>query len=123
MDLKAAARRGEHLLAGGDIAERAAGFASTAMVGTSFGPGLLPRAGLDQALATGLVAATNHGLVMTAQSACAALARRFAGDDGRPSDSARAYAAQAAVSAGLAVAGAAAQRVLTPRPGESVRRA
>src|SRR5262249_39545265 len=106
MDLKAAARRGEHLLAGGDIAERAAELASPAMVGTSFGPGLLPRAGLDQALATGLVAAMNHGLVMTAQSACAALARRFAGDDRTRSGRVRAYATQAAVSASVAAAGA-----------------
>src|SRR6516225_2357098 len=123
MDLKTAARRGGKVLAGGDIAERAAVLASTTMAGTSFGPGLLPRPGLDQALATGIVAAANHGLVMTSQSACAALARRFAGDDGTPSGSARAYAAQAAVSVGIAVAGAATERVLAPRPGEPVRRA
>jgi len=123
MDLKTAARRGGNVLAGGDIAERAAVLASTTMAGTSFGPGLLPRPGLDQALATGIVAAANHGLVMTSQSACAALARRFAGDDGTPSGSARAYAAQAAVSVGIAVAGAATERVLAPRPGEPVRRA
>src|SRR6516162_584054 len=123
MDLNAAARRGGSWLAGDDTAERAAVLASTAMAGTSFGPGLLPRPGLDQALATGIVAAANHGLVMTSQSACAALARRFAGDDGTPSGSARAYAAQAAVSVGIAVAGAAAERVLAPRPSEPVRRA
>src|SRR5215813_8719554 len=106
MDLEAAARRGGRLLAGDDMAERVATLASTAMVGTSFGPGLLPRPGLDQALATGIVAATNHGLVMTSQSACAALARRLVADDGTPSGRARSYAAQAAVSAGLAAAGA-----------------
>src|SRR5262249_36569750 len=44
-------------------------------------------------------------------------------DDGTQSGRVRAYAAQAAVSAGVAVAGAAAQRVLAPRPGEPVRRA
>jgi uncharacterized membrane protein len=123
MDLKSAARRGGSLLAGDDPAERVAVLASTTMAGTSFGPGLLPRAGLDQALATGIVAATNHGLVMTSQSACAALARRFARDDGTPSGRVRAYLAQAAVSAGIAAAGAAAERVLAPRPGEPVRRA
>ena len=69
MDLEAAARRAGSALAGGDTVERTAALASTAMVGTSFGPGLLPRPGLDQALATGIVAATNHGLVMTSQSA------------------------------------------------------
>ncbi len=123
MDLRAAARRGGSLLAGDDTPERAAVLASTALAGTSFGPGLLPRPGLDQALATGIVAATNHGLVMTSQSACAALAGRFVRDDGTPSGRVRAYAAQAAVSAGIAVAGAAAERMLTPRPGEPVRRA
>ena len=123
MDLKAATRRGENLLAGRGIPERAAGLVSTTMVGTTFGPGLLPRRGLDQALATGIVAATNHGLVTTSQSACAALARRFVRDDGTPSDRVRAYAAQAAVSAGVAVAGAATERVLAPRPAEPVHRA
>ena len=82
MDLKAATRRAENLLAGRGIAERAASLVSTTMVGTTFGPGLLPRPGLDQALATGIVGATNHGLVMTSQSACGALARRLVGDDG-----------------------------------------
>src|SRR6516225_11657494 len=123
MDLKTAARRGGKVLAGGDIAERAAVLASTTMAGTSFGPGLLPRPGLDQALATGIVAATNHGLVMTSQSACAALTERFVRDDGTQSGRVRAYAAQAAVSAGIAVAGAAAERVLAPRPAEPVHRA
>src|SRR6516162_4498400 len=123
MDVIAVARRGGSLLAGDDIAERAAVLASTAMAGTSFGPGLLPRPGLDQAVATGLVAATNHGMVMTSQSACAALARRLVSDDGTRSSQVRGYVAQAAVSAGVAVAGAAAQRLLAPQTGEPMRRA
>src|SRR5215468_1651838 len=123
MDLGAAARWAGGALAGEDTVERVAALASITMAGTSFGPGLLPRPGLDQALATGIVAATNHGLVMTSQSACAALARRFARDDGTPSGRVRAYVAQAAVNAGIAVAGAAVERVLAPRPGEPVRRA
>ena len=123
MDVTVVARRGGSLLAGRDTAERAASLASTAMVGTSFGPGLLPRPGLDQAVATGIVAAMNHGLVMTSQSTSAALAQRFVADDGTPAGRVRAYAAQAAVSAGIAAAGAAAERVLAPRPGEPVRRA
>jgi uncharacterized membrane protein len=123
MNLKATVRRSEKLLAGGNTAERVAALASTAMVGTSFGPGLLPRPSLDQALATGIVAAANHGLVMTSQSACAVLARWFVGDDESPSGRVRGYAAQAAVSAGIAVSGAAAERALAPRPGEPVRRA
>jgi uncharacterized membrane protein len=123
MDLGAAAGRAGSALAGGDTVERTAALASATMVGTSFGPGLLPRPGLDQAVATGIVAATNHGLVMTSQSACAALARRLVRDDGTPSGQVRAYAAQAAVSASLAAAGAVAQHLLAPRAGEPVRRA
>jgi uncharacterized membrane protein len=85
MNVRTAARRSGSLLAGTGTAERAAVLASTTMAGTSFGPGLLPRPGLDQALATGIVAATNHGLVMTSQSACAALAGRLVPDEGTPS--------------------------------------
>ncbi|MGN6177487.1 MAG: hypothetical protein ACTHPS_31715, partial [Streptosporangiaceae bacterium] len=123
MDLGAAARRAGSLLAGDNTVERTAALASAAIVGTSFGPGLLRRPGLDQALATGIVGATEHGLVMTSQSACTALARRFVADDGTPSGRARSFAAQAAVNAGVAVAGFAAERMLAARPGEPVRRA
>jgi uncharacterized membrane protein len=119
----AAAGRAGSWLAGSDTVGRTAALASAATVGASFGPGLLPRPGLDQALATGIVGATEHGLVMTSQSACAALARRLARDDGTPAGRARSFAAQAAVSAGVCVAGAVAQRLLSPRPGEPVRRA
>jgi uncharacterized membrane protein len=123
MDLDGAARWAGSALAGGDTVERTAALASTAMVGTSFGPGLLPRPALDQALATGIVAATNHGFVMTTQSASAAVARRLVRDDGTPSGRVRSYAAQAAVSAGVAAAGAVTERLLAPRPGELMRRA
>ena len=123
MELGKAAQRASSVLAGSNTPERTAALALAATVGTSFGPGLLPRPGLDQALATGILGATQHGLVMTSQSACAALARRFVADDGTPSGRVRSFAAQAAVNAGLAVAGAAAGRLLAPRPGEPVRRA
>jgi uncharacterized membrane protein len=123
MDLGAAARRAGNVLAGDSTVERTAALASAVTVGTSFGPGLLPRPGLDQALATGIVGATEHGLVMTSQSACAALARRFVADDGTPSGRVRSFAAQAAVNAGVAVAGFAAERMLAARPGEPARRA
>ncbi len=123
MDLESAARRAGSLLAGDDTVERTAALALAATVGTSFGPGLLPRPGLDQALATGIVAAANHGMVITSQSACAALARKFVADDGTPPGRVRSFAAQAAVSAGVAVAGAALERLVPPRPGEPVRRA
>jgi len=123
MNLETAAQRAGGMVAGDNTVERTAALALTATVGTSFGPGLLPRPGLDQALATGIVAATNHGLVMTSQSACAALARKLVADDGTPQGRARSFAAQAAVSAGVAVTGAALERLLPPRPGEPVRRA
>src|SRR5215472_15850619 len=123
MDLEAATRHAGGLLAGEDTAERTAALALTATVGTSFGPGLLPRPGPDQALATGIVGVTKHGLVMTSQSACAALARRLVPDDGTAAGRVRSYAAQAAVNAGVAAAGAVAGRLLAPRPGEPMRRA
>ena len=123
MKLKGAAHRAGSLLAGGDTVERTAALALAATVGTSFGPGLVPRPGLDQALATGIVGATQHGLVMTSQSACAALARRFVRVDGTPSGRARGFAAQAAVSSIVAVAGAVAERMVAARPGEPIRRA
>jgi uncharacterized membrane protein len=123
MDLEKAAQRASSVLAGNNTPERTAALALATTVGTSFGPGLLPRPGLDQALATGIIGATQHGLVMTSQSACAALARRFVADDGTPSGRVRSFAAEAAVNAGLAVAGVAAERLLAPRPGEPMRRA
>jgi hypothetical protein len=65
MNLNVASRRVLAWLAGGDVVEHTAALASTTTAGSSFGPGLLPRGGLDQALATGFVAAMQHGLVMT----------------------------------------------------------
>jgi hypothetical protein len=47
MDLGAAVRRAGSVLAGDDTVERTAALASAVTVGTSFGPGLLPRPGLD----------------------------------------------------------------------------
>ena len=123
MNLEGAAGRAGSWMAGGDTAERTAALASAATVGASFGPGLLPRPGLDQALATGIVGATEHGLVITSQSACAALARRLVPDDGTPAGRARSFAAQAAVNAGLGLTGVAVERLLAPRHGEPVRRA
>jgi len=123
MKLGAAARRTARLAAGSNTAERVAALASAAAAGTSFGPGLLPRTALDQALATGIVAAAQHGLVMTSQSASCAVARWIVPGDGTPSGRVRNLAAQAAVSGGLAAAGAAAERMLAARPGEPMRRA
>jgi uncharacterized membrane protein len=123
MGLKVAARRAVNVLAGGDPVERVAVLASASLAGTSFGPGLMPRTAVDQAVATGIVAAIQHGLVMTSQSAWAALARRIAPDGGTPAGRARNLAAQAAIGVGVAAAGAAAARKLPAEPGEPMRRA
>jgi uncharacterized membrane protein len=123
VDIKAAVRRAGGLLAGSDPVEQAAALTSTTVAGMSFCPGLLPRPGLDQALATGIVSATQHGMVMTSQSGCAALARLIARDDGTPSGRVRNLAAQAAVNAGVAAAGVGVARLLPPRDGEPLRRA
>ncbi|MGE5135143.1 MAG: alpha/beta-hydrolase family protein [Gemmatimonadota bacterium] len=123
MDLRTAARRAGSVLAGEDTVERTAVLALTATAGSSFCPGLLPRRGLDQALATGVIAAVQHGLVMTSQSGSAALARQLARDDGSPAGRVRSFLAQAVVSTGIAGAGAAAERLLPERPGEPLRRA
>ncbi|HEY5986540.1 MAG TPA: alpha/beta-hydrolase family protein [Streptosporangiaceae bacterium] len=123
MDLRAAARGAGNAVAGGNTVERTAALALTATTGTTFSPGLLPRPAVDQALATGIVTAIQHGLVMTSQSAYAALARRFARYDGTPVGQARSCAVQAAVSAGVAAVGAAIESMLAAQPGEPLRRA
>ncbi len=123
MDLRAAARRGGSYLTARDPVEQAAALTSTLVAATSFGPGLLPRPALDQALATGIVVATQHGMVMTTQSACAAAARLIAPDDGTPAGRVRSLAARVAVNAGVAAGGAALVQLLPARDGEPLRRA
>ncbi|HVB42850.1 MAG TPA: alpha/beta-hydrolase family protein [Streptosporangiaceae bacterium] len=117
------AQRTRNALAGSDTTQQTAVLASMATVGLSFEPGLLPRSGMDQALATGIVAAVQHGLVMTSQSAYAALARKLAADDGTQPGRVRNRAVRAAVGIGVASAGAVVQRLLAERPGEPLRRA
>lgn len=105
-----------------DSAEQTAALATIVTVGSSFGPGLLPRGGLDQAIATGIVAAIEHGLVTTSQSGYAALARRIVPDGRTRPGLVHLLAAQSAVGVGVAGAGLTVQRLLPPRPGESLRR-
>lgn len=123
MDASAVVSRLGRAIAGGDPAERTAALVSAASTGTTFMPGLIARDGADQALATGLVAATEYGLVVTSQSVSVAIARRLVGDDGTQSATARRLAVQAGVGLVLASAGAVAERVASPRSGEPVRRA
>ncbi|MDM7832646.1 alpha/beta-hydrolase family protein [Cellulomonas edaphi] len=123
MDAAAVARRVGRAVAGGDPAERTAALVSTVSTGMTFMPGLLPRDGADQAAATGLVSAAEYGLVVTSQSASEAIARRLVHDDGTPGAAARRLAVQAGVGLALASAGAAVERIATPRHGEPLRRA
>ncbi|ROS23676.1 alpha/beta-hydrolase family protein [Cellulomonas sp. PhB150] len=123
MDASALVGRLGRALAGGDPAERTAALVSTASTGTTFMPGLIARDGADQAMATGLVAATQYGLVVTSQSISVAIARRLVGDDGTQSAAARRLAVQAGVGLVLASAGAVAERAASARPGEPMRRA
>jgi len=123
MDASTVARRLGTAIAGSDPAERTAALVSAMSTGATFMPGLLARPGGDQAVATGVVAATEYGMVVTSQSASVAIARRLVGDDGTPSATARRFAVQAGVGLVLASAGAVAERLARPRRGEPVRRA
>ena len=105
---------------GGDAAGQTAALVATAAIGASFGRGLMPRRSIDQAIATGVVGATQYGLVVTSQSISAAIARTLVGK--RDGTVAR-LVAQAAVTSVLIGAGTAVERMLPPRPGEPVRRA
>ena len=123
MDAASVARRLGRVIAGGDPAERTAALVSAASTGATFMPGLIARDGADQAMATGLIAATEYGLVVTSQSVSVAIARRLVGDDGSQSATARRLAVQAGVGLALASAGAVAERLASPRHGEPLRRA
>lgn len=107
-------------LTGGDAAGQTATLVATAAVGSSFARGLMPRRSIDQAVATGVVGATQYGLVITVQTIAADVARALVGS--RAATLAR-PATQAFMTAGLIGAGAAVERALPPRPGEPVRRA
>lgn len=123
MDASAVARRLGRAVAGSDPAERTAALVSALATGMTFMPGLLARDKADQAVATGLVAASEYGLVVTSQSVSVAIARRLVGDDGTASATARRLAVQAGAGLALASLGAVAERVAAPRRGEPVRRA
>lgn len=123
MDARSAALLAGRWMAGADTAEHTAALVSTSSIGTSFMPGLLPRGAVDQAVATGLVAAVQYGLVVTSQSGYTALARRVARGDDTSAGRTRAAAAQVAVGLAVAVCGSVLERSLPYRPGEHVRRA
>lgn len=107
-------------LTGGDAAGRTAVLVATAAVGSSFARGLMPRRVADQAILTGVVGATEYGLVLASQSLAAAVTEALAGgrDAGRPRSGVRTVSTVALVGTGATVS-----RLLTPRAGEPLRRA
>lgn len=123
MDLVRAAQKAGRVVAGIDPAEQTAALVSALSTGLTFMPGLLARDGADQAVATGVVAATEYGLVVTSQSVSVAVARHLVDDDGTASAAARRLAVQAGAGLVLATAGAAVERLVAPRHGERTRRA
>jgi uncharacterized membrane protein len=110
-------------IVGGDPVERTAAMVSTTSVGTTFGPGLLPRGGTDQAIATGLVSAIQYGMVVTSQSMFAGIAKAIVGDDGSARKQVQRHLVQAGVTGVVAAAGFAVERLLPVRRGEPLRRA
>lgn len=103
-----------------DFAEQTAVLAAGAAAGGSFQRGLMPRSTSDQALLTGLLVATNYGLVVTSQSTIEALASALAGSD---ASATRFRRTALAVEVGLAAAGLGLQRLVPARPNEPMVRA
>ena len=104
------------------LTERVALFAAAASVGPSFEPGLQPRRTIDQAIATGVIAAATLSAVTVAQSGIESVARLITG--GR-TDAASASARLAFTVGSNIVIGAVAEglsRALPPREDERMRR-
>jgi uncharacterized membrane protein len=104
------------------LTERVALFAAAASVGPSFEPGLQPRRTVDQAIATGVIAAATLSAVTVAQSGIESVGRLITG--GR-TDAASASARLAFTVGSNIVIGAVAEglsRALPPREDERMRR-
>lgn len=104
------------------LTERVALLAAAMSVGPSFEPGLQPRKTLDQAIATGVIAATTLSAVTVAQSGVESMARLITR---RRQDSASASARLAFTVGSNALVGALAEgvaRALPPREDERLRR-
>jgi uncharacterized membrane protein len=104
------------------LTERVALFAAAASVGPSFEPGLQPRRTIDQAIATGVIAAATLSAVTVAQSGIESVGRLITG--GR-TDAASASARLAFTVGSNIVIGAVAEglsRALPPREDERMRR-
>jgi len=104
------------------LTERVALFAAAAAVGPSFEPGLQPRKTLDQAIATGVIAATTLSAVTVAESAVESLGRLITrGRTDTASRSAR-LAFTVGTNALIGAAAEAVSRSLPPRDDERLRR-
>ena len=103
-------------------AERTALFAAAASVGPSFEPGLQPRRTIDQAIATGVIAATTLGLVTATQSIIDGIGLRLA--RGRVDPASRGAQALFGIGTNLLVAVAceAGARSIPPKEDERPRR-
>lgn len=109
-------------LARRDNVERSAALAATIAVGHSFAPSLLPRRPGQQAIVTGLNAATVYSVARTSQSLIESAARRFIPGAGRVAQENRSafhlLANAVALAAGIAV-----QRSVQQQRGEPIKRA
>lgn len=104
------------------LTERVALFAAAASVGPSFEPGLQPRKTRDQALATGVIAASTLGAVTVAQSAIESLGRLITGGrtDAASASARLGFQVGSNLLIGAATEGVA--RLLPPREDERFRR-
>jgi uncharacterized membrane protein len=104
------------------LAERVALFAAAASVGPSFEPGLQPRKTLDQAIATGVIAATTLSAVTVVESAVESVGKLLT----RGRTDAASSSARLAFTVGsnllIGAAAEAVSRALPPREDERLRR-
>lgn len=101
---------------------RVATMASLASIGMSYQPGLLPRSVGDQAILTGLTAATNYGLVAVTGSAVEGVTAAVVGEE-RMSKPGVAAATHAVANAAAVIGGLGLRRLVPRRDGEPAKRA
>ena len=104
------------------LAERVAMFAAAASVGPSFEPGLQPRRTVDQAVATGVIAATTLSGVSVTQSAIESVGRAVTRNRTDAGSAAARFAFSVGTNALSAVAAMAVARALPPHEDERSRR-
>ncbi len=105
------------------LTERVALFAAAASVGPSFEPGLQPRRTLDQAIATGVIAASTLSAVTVAQSAVESVARFITRGRTEATSAPARLAFTVGSNALIGLGAEALARALPPREDERFRRA